>query len=148
MKMANWEGPYSASSRFQEGSGTNPEELLAAAHAGCFSMAFSKALADAGHIPNRIHTTARVHIEKINGGYGVTKVELSTEVDVPGIEDDAFQDSAEAAKTNPDWGAECGCLSDNGHVASATLPLHPSTAVVNERPIPCIESANLFTQIG
>lgn len=100
MKMANWEGPYSATSRFQEGSGTNPEELLAAAHAGCFSMAFSKVLSDAGHIPNRIQTTARVHIEKLNGGFGVTRVELSTEVDVPDVDQDSLQDSAETAKTN------------------------------------------------
>ena len=100
MKMGQWEGPYSATSRFQEGSGTNPEELLAAAHAGCFSMAFSKVLAEAGHIPNRIHTTARVHIEKLNGGHGITRVELSTEVDVPDIDEDIFQDSAEAAKEN------------------------------------------------
>lgn len=100
MKMAGWEGPYSASSRFQEGSGTNPEELLAAAHAGCFSMAFSKSLSDAGHTPNRIHTTARVHIEKGDAGFSVTRVELSTEVDVPDIEESQFQKSAEDAKNN------------------------------------------------
>ena len=102
MKMASgaYEGPYSFASRFQEGTGTNPEELLAAAHAGCFSMAFSKALADAGHIPNRIQTTARVHLEKGDSGFSVTRIELNTEADVPGIEESAFQKAAEGAKTN------------------------------------------------
>lgn len=100
MKMASgaYEGPYSFASRFQEGTGTNPEELLAAAHAGCFSMAFSKALSDAGHIPNRIQTTARVNLDKQEAGFTVTRVELLTEADVPGMDDAAFQQSAEAAK--------------------------------------------------
>ena len=100
MKMANWEGPYSFSSRFEEGSGTNPEELLAAAHAGCFSMAFSKGLSDAGHTPKRIHTTARVHLEKSDGGFSISKVELTTEADVPGIDGDTFEKTAEAAVKN------------------------------------------------
>lgn len=100
MKMANWEGPYSFSSRFEEGSGTNPEELLAAAHAGCFSMAFSKGLADAGHTPERIRTTARVHLEKGDGGFSIARVELTTEADVPGIDEETFRNAAEAAKEN------------------------------------------------
>lgn len=102
MKMASgaYEGPYSFSSRFQEGSGTNPEELLAAAHAGCFSMAFSKGLTDAGHIPNRVHTTARVHLEKGESGFSVTRIELATEASVPGMEEGVFQKTAEAAKNN------------------------------------------------
>lgn len=100
MKMGGWEGPYSATSRFQEGSGTNPEELLAAAHAGCFSMAFSKVLSDGGHIPNRIHTTARVHIEKGDAGYSVTRVELSTEVDVSDVDESNLKSAAEDAKNN------------------------------------------------
>lgn len=101
MKMGtSYEGPYSASSRFQEGSGTNPEELLAAAHAGCFSMAFSKVLSDAGHTPNRIHTTAKVHIEKQDAGFAITRVELVTEADVPGMDEETFNSSAEAAKDN------------------------------------------------
>ena len=102
MKMASgaYEGPYSFSSRFQEGTGTNPEELLAAAHSGCFSMAFSKALSDAGHIPNRVHTTARVHLEKGDSGFSVTRIELSTEADVPGMDEDTFQKTAESAKNN------------------------------------------------
>jgi osmotically inducible protein OsmC len=102
MKMASgaYEGPYSFSSRFQEGSGTNPEELLAAAHAGCFSMAFSKGLTDAGHIPNRVHTTARVHLEKGESGFSVTRIELATEASVPGMEEGVFQKTAESAKNN------------------------------------------------
>jgi osmotically inducible protein OsmC len=102
MKMASgaYEGPYSFSSRFQEGSGTNPEELLAAAHAGCFSMAFSKGLTDAGHIPNRVHTTARVHLEKGESGFSVTRIELTTEASVPGMEEGVFQKTAESAKNN------------------------------------------------
>lgn len=100
LKMANWEGPYSFSSRFEEGSGTNPEELLAAAHAGCFSMAFSKGLADAGHTPDRIQTTARVHLEKGGAGFSITKVELTTDAEVPGIDESSFQETAEAAKKN------------------------------------------------
>jgi len=100
MTMSNWKGPYSFTSRFEEGSGTNPEELLAAAHAGCFSMAFSKVLADAGHTPDRIATIARVHLEKSEAGFTITRVELTTDADVPGIDDDTFQESAEAAKDN------------------------------------------------
>lgn len=101
MKMGNsYEGPYSASSRFQEGSGTNPEELLAAAHAGCFSMAFSKVLSDAGHTPNRIHTTAKVHIEKQEAGFAITRIQLVTEADVPGMDESTFRTSAETAKDN------------------------------------------------
>lgn len=101
MKMGTaYEGPYSFASRFQEGTGTNPEELLAAAHAGCFSMAFSKALADAGHTPNQVKTTAKVHLEKQESGFAITRVELVTQANVPGIEEDAFQKAAEGAKTN------------------------------------------------
>lgn len=100
MRMSQWEGPYTAASRFQEGSGTNPEELLAAAHAGCFSMAFALALANAGHIPNSINTTARVHIEKQENGFAITRVELSTQADVPGIDEGAFQETANGAKEN------------------------------------------------
>lgn len=101
MKMGtSYEGPYSAASRFQDGSGTNPDELLAAAHAGCFSMAFSKVLADAGHTPNRIQTTAKVHLDKQENGFAITRVELVTEADVPGIAEDTFKSAAESAKEN------------------------------------------------
>jgi len=93
-----FEGAYSFSSRFEDGSGTNPEELIAAAHAGCFSMALSAALGRAGHTPNRVATTAKVHLEKGDSGFRISRIDLSTEADVPGIDDAAFQDIAETAK--------------------------------------------------
>ncbi|HEX4131891.1 MAG TPA: OsmC family protein [Pirellulales bacterium] len=95
-----YRGPYSFKSRFEKGSGTNPEELLAAAHAGCFSMAFSHALSQAGHVPDRVQTTAKVHLDKVEGGFAITKVELVTEGKVPGMDQAAFQKTAEEAKKN------------------------------------------------
>ena len=93
-----FEGQYSFSSRFEEGTGTNPEELIAAAHAGCFSMALSGGLSRAGHAPTRVHTTARVHLEKGDAGFSITTIELDTEADVPGIDEATFQDQAATAK--------------------------------------------------
>ena len=100
MRMASgaYEGPYSFQSRFEEGDGTNPEELIAAAHAGCFSMAFSGELGRAGHEPESVETDATVHIEKVNGGFGITRIELDTRARVPGIGEEEFQRLAEAAK--------------------------------------------------
>jgi osmotically inducible protein OsmC len=101
MKMASgsFEGPYSFSSRFEDGSGTNPEELLAAAHAGCFSMALSGGLTRAGHPPTRVQTTANVHLDKKEGGgFRIARVHLVTQAEVPGMEAAAFQEAAEAAK--------------------------------------------------
>jgi osmotically inducible protein OsmC len=101
MKMASgaYEGQYSANSRFEEGVGTNPEELIAAAHAGCFSMAFSAGLGRAGFTPDSINTTAKVHItKKPEGGWIISKIELETEASVPGIEDAQFQEIAESSK--------------------------------------------------
>lgn len=95
-----FEGSYSFPSRFQEGQGTNPEELIGAAHAGCFSMALAAGLSKAGHAPTRIHTTAQVHIEKVGEGFEITRIDLETEAEVPGIDDAAFQKEAEAAKAN------------------------------------------------
>jgi lipoyl-dependent peroxiredoxin len=94
-----WEGPYSFSSRFEEGQGTNPEELIAAAHAGCFSMALSNILAGAGHKPESVSTQARVHLEVGADGPSIPRIELVTEAVVPGISDEDFQKHAEAAKT-------------------------------------------------
>ena len=94
------QGNYSFKSRFEEGEGTNPEELIAAAHSGCFSMAFSKGLADAGFTPTSVETTAKVHLDKTDGGFGVTRIELDTVGDVPGIDADTFQKIAEGAKEN------------------------------------------------
>ncbi len=100
MKMASgaWEGPYSFSSRFEEGQGTNPEELIGAAHAGCFSMAFAGNLGRAGHEPQRVETNARVHIDKDGDGFTITRIELATTATVPGIDDEEFQRIAQASK--------------------------------------------------
>lgn len=92
------DGPYSFVSRFEEGEGTNPEELIGAAHAGCFSMALAGALGRAGFEPTRVHTVAKVHLEKGDSGFAITRIELVTEAEVPGIEEDAFQEQAEGAK--------------------------------------------------
>lgn len=91
---------YSFSSRFEDGKGTNPEELLGAAHAGCFSMALSGALEQAGFKPNSVHTIANVKIEKVGDGFSITNITLETEADVPGISADKFQEQAEGAKKN------------------------------------------------
>ncbi len=93
-----FEGAYSYSSRFEEGTGTNPEELIAAAHAGCFSMAFSAGLEKAGYTPRRVSTTAHVTIEKVDAGFRITRIHLETEAEVPGIGEAEFQRLAEEAK--------------------------------------------------
>lgn len=93
-----YEGEYSFRSRFEEGEGTNPEELIAAAHAGCFSMAFSAELGKAGHDPKRVSTEARVSLTKSDAGFTISRIELVTEAEVPGISDEDFQEIAEAAK--------------------------------------------------
>jgi len=95
-----FEGEFSYASRFEEGPGTNPEELIGAAHAGCFSMAFANTLATAGHDPQRVETTARVHLEPADGGPSITRIELQTEAEVPGIDPEEFQQLAETAKAN------------------------------------------------
>ena len=95
-----YEGPYSFSSRFEEGKGTNPEELIAAAHAGCFSMALSGVLGRNGATPTRIETSAKVHIGKVGEGMAITKIELSTRGQVPGIDEAKFRQFAEEAKKN------------------------------------------------
>jgi osmotically inducible protein OsmC len=93
-------GPYSFRSRMGEGPGTNPEELIGAAHAGCFSMALSAILTEAGHPPTRIHTTAQVHFERVDSGYQISRIELQTEGQVPGVTPAAFQEHAQTAKKN------------------------------------------------
>lgn len=102
MRLAGgaYEGPYSFSSRFEDGSGTNPEELIAAAHAGCFSMALSGGLGRAGHEPVSVQTTAKVHLEKSDAGFGISRIDLVTEAEVPGMSEDDFQQAAETAKQN------------------------------------------------
>ena len=100
MRMASgaYEGPYSFQSRFEEGDGTNPEELIAAAHAGCFSMALSAGLGEAGHSPESVETEAVVHLDKAGDGFAITRIELRTRANVPGLSDEEFQQIAEAAK--------------------------------------------------
>jgi osmotically inducible protein OsmC len=95
-----FEGPFSFRTRFEDEPGTNPEELIGAAHAGCFSMAFSHGLAQAGYTPTRVHTTAKVHFGQVDGGFAITKVELTCEAVVPGISEGDFRDQAEIAKLN------------------------------------------------
>jgi len=95
-----WEGPYSFKSRFEDGKGTNPEELLAAAHAGCYSMALAAALPKGGHPPTKIETTAKVGLEKAGGGFKIGKIRLVTRGEAPGIDAAAFQQVAEEAKRN------------------------------------------------
>jgi osmotically inducible protein OsmC len=93
-------GAYSFPTRFEDAPGTNPEELIGAAHASCFSMALSAGLTKAGHKPKRIHTTATVHLEKVGEGFGITKIDLDTTGEVPGIDAATFQQQAEGAKAN------------------------------------------------
>ena len=89
---------YSFSSRFENGTGTNPEELVGQAHAACFSMALSHALTQAGFPPKRVHTRADVTIEKVGDGFEITRIDLNTEGDVPGIDAPQFQTLAEKTK--------------------------------------------------
>jgi osmotically inducible protein OsmC len=94
-----YEGAYSFASRFEEGEGTNPEELIAAAHAGCYSMALSGNLGRAGFSPEHVTTTARVHLEKGDAGFSVTRIELDTRASVGGgIDDATFQEIARTTK--------------------------------------------------
>jgi lipoyl-dependent peroxiredoxin len=90
--------PYSFATRFEEGRGTNPEELIAAAHAGCFSMALSAQLGSANLTPESIETTAAVTLEKTDAGFTVTKIHLDVSARIPGAEQTAFEKAAEAAK--------------------------------------------------
>jgi osmotically inducible protein OsmC len=93
-----FEGPYSFPSRFEEGPGTNPEELIGAAHAGCYAMALSGALATAGFTPTEVRVEARVHLGRDDKGAAITKIELVCRATVPGIDADTFAAQAEAAK--------------------------------------------------
>ncbi len=92
------ETQYSFTSRFEEGIGTNPEELIAAAHAGCFSMALSAILGEAGLTPDSVATTATVTFQPVEGAPTLTKIHLDTEARVPGATEAAFAEAAETAK--------------------------------------------------
>ena len=102
MKMGSgaYEGKYSFGSRFEENPGTNPEELIAAAHAGCFSMALSAGLGRSGFSPESVETKAKAFLEKVGEGFQITRIELTTVANVPGIDDATFQEHANGAKEN------------------------------------------------
>jgi lipoyl-dependent peroxiredoxin len=93
-----FEGPYSYDSRFGEGRGTNPEQLIAAAHASCFTMALSNILSGAGHPPQSLRTTARVQLRNIDGAPTLTRINLDTQGRVPGVDEQQFQAHADEAK--------------------------------------------------
>lgn len=95
-----WQGAYSFASRFGDAGGTNPEELIAAAHAGCFSMALSHGLSQAGHTPTRVHTVAKVHLTQEGNGFNIPQIDLVTEGEVTGIDQETFQKFADDAKVN------------------------------------------------
>ena len=95
-----FEGAYTFGSRFEEAGGTNPEELVAAAHASCFSMFLAAVLEEGGNAPESVRTEANVHILKVGDGFEITKIDLATVGRVPGLDADAFQQAAEVAKAN------------------------------------------------
>lgn len=92
--------PYGFSTRFEDKPGTNPEELIAAAHAGCFTMALSKILGDNELTANRLETSAEVTLEKVGEGFEITAIHLDLEGSVPGVDDDKFEELAKLAKDN------------------------------------------------
>ncbi|HXF61137.1 MAG TPA: OsmC family protein [Caldilineaceae bacterium] len=93
----HYDGPFTYASRFESGEGTNPEELLGAAHAGCFSMFLAALLTNNGYKPTQIHTTATVHLGQ---GPTITKIELNTEAQVPDVDEAKFNELAQQAKAN------------------------------------------------
>ena len=95
-----FEGKYSFGTRFEDAPGSNPEELLGAAEAGCFSMALSAGLGRAGYEPRRVETKANVLLEKPDGGFAITRIELTTRAEVPGISESEFARIAEETKTS------------------------------------------------
>jgi osmotically inducible protein OsmC len=100
MKLGSgaFEGQFSFASRFEEGTGTNPEELIGAAHAGCFSMFLSDVLSGDGHVPDRVHTTATVHLDQVDGAPWITKIHLDCEANVPGLDEATFKEKVQASK--------------------------------------------------
>jgi lipoyl-dependent peroxiredoxin len=111
-----FEGPYTFVSRFETGPGTNPEELIGAAHAGCFSMALAAALGRAGHTPTSIKTNAKVHLGASEAGPTITQIDIEVEGQVPGIDQAAFQQFADGAKT--------GCVVSRALAGVKTITLN------------------------
>jgi osmotically inducible protein OsmC len=101
MKLGSgaFQGNYSFTSRMENGPGTNPEELIAAAHAGCYSMALSAILSAAGHVPTKVHTTAHVHFGPVPDGFAITQIELNSTATVPGLDQATFNQFAQQAKS-------------------------------------------------
>jgi len=99
MHFADYTGQFSFSSRFEEGTGTNPEELLGAAHAGCFAMAISNALSKAGFVPEKVETTAKIALRNVDGRSKIVSSHLECKAQVPGISNEEFQQIAAAAKS-------------------------------------------------
>jgi lipoyl-dependent peroxiredoxin len=93
-----WEGPFTFKSRFEEGQGTNPEELIGAAEAGCFTMQLSHNLAEAGHPVESVQTQAKVHIRNVDGSPTITQIDLITRGRVPGLDEATFKETAAATK--------------------------------------------------
>jgi osmotically inducible protein OsmC len=100
MQFGTFQGPYSFSSRFENGKGSNPEELIGAAFAGCFSMALSHELAQKGHTPERVATNAEVHLEKAGDGFAIEAIHLSVQGKVRGLQEKEFKETAEATSAN------------------------------------------------
>ena len=100
MKFSNYEGPYTFKSRFEEGDGTNPEELVGAAHAGCYSMFLSALISGNGLTPDSIETTAKVHLGKDDTGPVITTIELDCQVTCEGLSQEKFDELAATAKAN------------------------------------------------
>jgi osmotically inducible protein OsmC len=100
LESGAFRGPYTFKSRFEDGKETNPEELIGAAHAGCFTMALTAALARQQIAPERIHTTAAVHIEQSGGGFAIPRIELRTRARIPGMDAAKFAALANDAKQN------------------------------------------------
>ncbi len=122
MKLASgrYEGPFTRASRFEEEPGTNPEELIGAAHAGCYSMFLSALLSKDGYVPNSIHTTSTVHLGTVDGAPTIHTIELKTVADVPGIDEPSFAKYAEQAKV--------GCPVSKALAAVKTMTLEASLA--------------------
>lgn len=99
LESGAYEGAFSYRSRFEDGAGSNPEELIAAAHAGCFSMAFSNVLAEEGYDPESVDTTAEVTLRMLEDGPAITKVHLTSTASVPDVDEETFQTLADAAKS-------------------------------------------------
>lgn len=100
MKLGSgaFEGAYSFATRFEGAAGTTPEEMIGAAHAGCFSMALAMLLEKAGYEPRQIQTQAEVTLDQVDDGFKITGIELHTKAEVPGMDADAFEQQAQAAK--------------------------------------------------